>query len=147
MEKPKFIVEGEKIIEIVYEGLRIPCNAPREKIDDIERLLRELRKLGVFERGEREYRDFLESLTNREKRIIKLLPTDDWISKEKLDREIGTKERETAGVLANLTRKAREHHVIGKGEYLIEKKWERGTLFYRLRKEFEKLKNMINMLS
>ena len=144
MEEPIFIIKGERVIEIIFEGIRIPCNAPDEKRSEIIELLKRLRELGVFTKGTTSYDDFVASLTDKEREILKSLPVDEWLSKEDLDKIIGTKEREIAGVLANLTRKAREHQIIDRDGSLIEKKLDKGQLYYRLPRKFMAIKKMVS---
>jgi hypothetical protein len=136
---------GETITKIRVGTVEIPCNAQLKDWSAIKASLESLVERGVFilRESSKVFKELAKILVDSERKVIKQLPIEGWISKSDLDLAVGLKGRELAGVLANITRKARKLGLVSKPERIHDQKWENDENHYKLKPEFEELKNMI----
>jgi hypothetical protein len=100
---------------------------------EIKSLLAKLKSMNVF--TERPDPDkFIKMLGPNEKKFITKLSTDQFISIKLLQNELGMKGRQIAGILANITKKAKKANLAHNNESIYESKWEKGQFFYKLKK-------------
>jgi len=129
-------IENDRITKIIINGYEILCNANLKDWDEIKSLLVKLRSMNVFtERFPHpDPKKFIEMLFPNEKKLITSLSTDQFIPIKVLQNELGMRGRQIAGILANITKKARKTGLAHNNESIYESKWEKGQLFYRLKK-------------
>jgi hypothetical protein len=139
-------IKGNKVIEIIINGYKISCNVDLKDWDMVQSLLEKLISLGVFKLNiEDLIKDFIKKLKINEKRLISILSIDQFISIEELKGKLGMKGRQIAGILANITRKARETKLVSDNESIYESKWEKDQVFYKLKKNQYTIE-ILNML-
>jgi len=136
----KATIEGSRIVKVSVNGYEFPCDVVLEGWDEVKSLLERLISLGVFRRPKTpstsDIEKLISSLGRNERRAIGILSIDQYTPMEKLRSELGMGGRQVAGVLANITRKARKLRLVGEGERIYESRWEKGQYHYRLREEF-----------
>jgi len=126
MVEIKFEVCKGKVSKVIVENYEFIANAPKESIDKIEDLFRKLSKLGVnFKREERKedeekIKEFIKSLTERQKCILRQFKNRDIVKMDELKNKCG----DLRGPLAGLTQKARNIGLIDKDEVALEPDWE-----------------------
>jgi hypothetical protein len=140
-------IENDRITRIVINGYEILCNANLKDWDEIKSLLVKLTSMNVFTKRlpRPDPKKFIEKLVPNEKKLIISLSTDQFIPIKVLQNELGMKGRQIAGILANITKKARETDLAPDNESIYESKWEKGQFFYKLKKN-QYIIEMLNML-
>ena len=140
-------IENDRITKIVINGYEILCNANLKDWDEIKSLLVKLRSMNVF--TERlphpDPKKFIGMLVPNEKKLITSLSTEQFIPIKVLQNELGMKGRQIAGILANITKKARKADLAPDNESIYESKWEKGQFFYKLKKS-QDIIEILNML-
>ena len=136
---------GVVITKIRVGSTEIPCNVDPKNWQTVRELIEKLVEVGVFIAPPS--RDALKAFVNRlvdsERRVLRAMPVDQWIPKSQLDSMAGLEGRETAGVLANITKKARDEGIVGPNDTIYESTWRDGEYHYKLKSEFSELKELL----
>jgi hypothetical protein len=142
------LVEGERVTKVIVEGYEIQCDIPLEKWSEAKSLFEKLIELGAFRRAGASLLSamnaFVSSLKPNERKVLGVLPTRDFVCITDLRKQLNMNGRQLAGILANLTKKARKHGLVGSSGSIVETMRIGGEQCYRLKDDFRRLKELIS---
>ena len=132
--------ENGVVTRIRVGKVEIPANLDESRWPEAKEYLERLWRMGVFEESRYDVlRRFIKGLSENARRLLKSMPVDEWIPKSKLDSMTGISGRQTAGVLAEVTKAARKEGLVDPDGQIYEVKFEDGEYHYRLKPEFRDL--------
>jgi hypothetical protein len=141
-------IEGGKIVKVIVEGYEFPCDIPLEKWGEAESLFKKLVELGAFRKTGSsllsDMKAFVSSLKPNERKVLEALSTREFTPMTNLRNMLNMSGRQLAGVLANITKKARKHGLAGPLESVIETARIGSEQYYRLREKFKELKELVS---
>jgi hypothetical protein len=144
----KALVEEGRVTKVIVEGYEFQCDIPLEKWGEAESLLKKLIELGAFRRTGASLLSvmeaFVSSLKPNERKVLEVLLTRDSVCITDLKKQLNMNGRQLAGILANLTKKARKHGLVGSSGSIVETMRIGGEQCYRLGDDFRKLKELIS---
>jgi hypothetical protein len=142
------LVEGGRVIKVLVGDYEFQCDIPLEKWGEAESLLKKLVELGAFRKTEvsllSDMNAFVSSLTPNERKVIEVLLTRDSVCITDLKKQLNVNGKQLAGILANLTKKAQKHGLVGSSGRIVETMRIGREQCYRLRDDFRKLKELIS---
>jgi len=140
-------VEGGKIVKVIVEGYEFPCDIPLEKWGEAESLFKKLVELGAFRKTGSsllsDMKAFVSSLKPNERKVLEVLSTREFTPITNLRNLLNMSGRQLAGVLANITKKARKYGLISSMESIIEVAKVGGEQCYRLKEKFKDIKDLM----
>lgn len=153
----EYIVKDDNVVAVKIEGTWVPVNKlPYERNEEIENCINKLKDLGVdlssvlskspVMDDKDKIKQLAGEMTKREKEMVRFLGSDPdrWVKKHELDEHLGLKGREIAGVLANLSKKAKRLELIENDEKAVELDWDSDyENIYRLNPKLKKLLDYI----